>query len=298
MRPRCICLMLALLTLPLLASSAWAGSAAGVWDSAGRLFTLPNPPVRSPGSRSDTADVAIENTTAYPGTEGHLVGFLVKSPVQVTAFEFYITMSRPDLVNFSTVRIYTDSMDTCPGSEPPCWVYYVIRECLAEPGTLIEDWNTFLPWGEVGDTTQPDCTYLRVLAWDLLRPIPPQPEYATLFQFGLDVLCLPDSLSDRTVYFFVTGQISDADGYLVPFRAHYGELTVLQSVPGDASNDSLVDVEDVVFLLNYLYKNGPEPCVMEAADPNADCVVDLGDLVYLLNFLFKGGPSPEFGCAH
>jgi hypothetical protein len=109
---------------------------------------------------------------------------------------------------------------------------------------------------------------------------------------------VPDSLSDRTVYFFVTGEFSDDVGFMVPFRSYYGSLTVLPSVPGDAGSDSLVDVSDVIHLLNYLYKSGPDPCVMEAADPNADCVVDLGDVVYLLGSLFRGGPPPEPGCAH
>ncbi len=84
----------------------------------------------------------------------------------------------------------------------------------------------------------------------------------------------------------------------MPFRSQPGKADLLGSIPGNANADSLVDLGDVVFLLNYLYKNGPEPCTMESADPNADCVVDLGDAIYLINFLFRGGPSPQFGCAH
>ena len=109
---------------------------------------------------------------------------------------------------------------------------------------------------------------------------------------------MPDSSTDRNVTFNMTGHLSDPWGELVPFRAHPGQLTIWWSVPGDASNDSLVNGGDIVFLLNYLYRNGPEPCVMEAADPNADCQVNGTDVVYLLNFLYRGGLPPEPGCAH
>jgi hypothetical protein len=36
----------------------------------------------------------------------------------------------------------------------------------------------------------------------------------------------------------------------------------------------------------------------EAADANSDCLINLGDLVYLLNYLFKGSYGPLPGCAH
>lgn len=68
-------------------------------------------------------------------------------------------------------------------------------------------------------------------------------------------------------------------------------------VPGDASGDKLVDVGDVVYLLNYLFKGGFEPNPMVSGDVNGDCKVDVGDVVYLLNYLFKGGTLPQQGCA-
>ncbi len=63
---------------------------------------------------------------------------------------------------------------------------------------------------------------------------------------------------------------------------------------GDANSDGIIDLADVVFVLNYLYKNGLPPDLMEAADVTCDDLVDLGDAVYLLNYLFKNGPPP--GC--
>ncbi|MCK4225038.1 MAG: hypothetical protein KAX39_07640 [candidate division Zixibacteria bacterium] len=61
---------------------------------------------------------------------------------------------------------------------------------------------------------------------------------------------------------------------------------------GDANGDEVIDLGDVVYLINYLYKGGPAPDPLEMGDNNCDEVVDLGDLVYLINYLFKNGPLP------
>ncbi|HEX7401110.1 MAG TPA: dockerin type I repeat-containing protein [candidate division Zixibacteria bacterium] len=61
---------------------------------------------------------------------------------------------------------------------------------------------------------------------------------------------------------------------------------------GDANADAVIDVGDVVYLINYLFKSGPVPSPLEAGDVNCDGNVDVGDVVYLINYLFKGGPPP------
>jgi C1A family cysteine protease len=67
-------------------------------------------------------------------------------------------------------------------------------------------------------------------------------------------------------------------------------------VPGDVSGDKVVNVGDVVYLVNYLFKGGPAPNPMVSGDVNSDCKVDVGDVVYLVNYLFKGGALPQQGC--
>ena len=66
---------------------------------------------------------------------------------------------------------------------------------------------------------------------------------------------------------------------------------------GDVNNDGSIDVEDAVFILNYVLRGGPSPEPLASGDVNGDCQVDLGVVVYLLNYLFKGGSNPVLGCA-
>jgi len=61
---------------------------------------------------------------------------------------------------------------------------------------------------------------------------------------------------------------------------------------GDVNGDWNVDVGDVVYLINYLYKGGVSPEPVESGDATCEGFVDVGDVVYLINYLFKGGPPP------
>jgi len=63
-------------------------------------------------------------------------------------------------------------------------------------------------------------------------------------------------------------------------------------ITGDANTDSIIDIADVVYLLNYLFAHGPAPVPLEAGDATCDSVVDASDIVYLLNYLFAHGPAP------
>lgn len=56
--------------------------------------------------------------------------------------------------------------------------------------------------------------------------------------------------------------------------------------------DGVIDVGDVVYLINYLFKNGTAPFMLILGDVNRDSNVDVSDVVFLINYLFKNGPPP------
>jgi len=69
-------------------------------------------------------------------------------------------------------------------------------------------------------------------------------------------------------------------------------------IPGDANHDSLVNVGDAVFLINFIFRGGPSSACWASGDSNNDCSVNVGDAVYLINYIFRDGLSPQCGdCA-
>jgi hypothetical protein len=70
-------------------------------------------------------------------------------------------------------------------------------------------------------------------------------------------------------------------------------------IRGDANNDGVVNVADIVYLINYLFVHGPAPFFLATADVNNDGTfgeprVDIVDVVYLINYLFINGPPPVY----
>ncbi|MCJ7578775.1 MAG: dockerin type I repeat-containing protein, partial [candidate division Zixibacteria bacterium] len=61
---------------------------------------------------------------------------------------------------------------------------------------------------------------------------------------------------------------------------------------GDCNGNGEINIADVVWLINYLFINGPSPVPWQAGDVNADGKVDASDVVYLINYLFINGPPP------
>jgi hypothetical protein len=61
---------------------------------------------------------------------------------------------------------------------------------------------------------------------------------------------------------------------------------------GDANCDGSVNVGDVVYIINFVFKGGPAPIPFAAGGANGDPEVNIGDAVYLINHIFNNGPPP------
>jgi len=120
------------------------------------------------------------------------------------------------------------------------------------------------------------------------------------------------ALPDGLVLDTLTGHISGRplewgafsfDIYAKDRMSSYNEtrtftLTVTEGgyVSGDADHSSSVSILDVTYLINFLYKGGPEPTIPDAGDPDASCAMNILDVTYLINFMYKDGPIPQPGC--
>lgn len=72
-----------------------------------------------------------------------------------------------------------------------------------------------------------------------------------------------------------------------------------ESIPtqacGNVNGDDSVNIGDLVYLINYIFGEGPAPqCdpITSCADTNGDGKVNIGDPVYLINYIFTSGPAP------
>jgi hypothetical protein len=225
-------------------------------------------------SESDTTlEIAIAYTTAYPGSEAWIEIMMRNPQTRVSGFTLLV-----QITNSQAMRFCQDDTAGCLVDVDGCSAGILgtpISHC--SPG-----------WAEITIEGDPGVY------------IPPNPNWDCLFRICTKTCCIPDSTTDRSGVFLIfpnlTSFIYDENGQPVPFRYNQGELLVWWSVPGDASGDSLVTSADVVFLINYLFRNGVLPCVCEAADCNYDCLIGSGDILYLLQYLFRGGDPPLPGC--
>jgi len=61
---------------------------------------------------------------------------------------------------------------------------------------------------------------------------------------------------------------------------------------GDADSNGEVDIDDVAYLIAFIFGGGPAPDPLEAGDVDLSGEVDIDDVVYLIVYIFDGGPAP------
>ena len=67
---------------------------------------------------------------------------------------------------------------------------------------------------------------------------------------------------------------------------------IFSYTPGDVDFSSVVNVSDLTYFVNYLFKDGQVPCPAASGDCNGDHSTNIADLTYLVDYLFKDGPAP------
>ncbi len=101
-----------------------------------------------------------------------------------------------------------------------------------------------------------------------------------------------DSLQLGNVYYWKV-EAYDKFGGITPSDQVFTFSTL---VAGDVNIDGSVNIGDVVFLVNYIFKQGPAPDPLSLGDTNGDCAINIGDAVTLVNYIFREGPPPVVGC--
>jgi len=79
------------------------------------------------------------------------------------------------------------------------------------------------------------------------------------------------------------GEVTSYD-YEVEEGYHY--------INGDVNRDEVINLLDILYLIDYKFKHGPEPYPVYAADADCNLVINLLDILYLIDYKFKEGPEP------
>ena len=121
-----------------------------------------------------------------------------------------------------------------------------------------------------------DVPYGLTFNADTLGTVTGKPSYKATFYFT--IACFDSDSPQRTDTINVSLSVVD------PPEPNY--------VCGDADHSGGVNVSDVVYLVQYIFADGPAPNPTAAGDTDCGGSIDLADAVYLINHIFGGNPNP------
>ena len=113
-----------------------------------------------------------------------------------------------------------------------------------------------------------------------------------LFTDGLDSFGGRASSTNFSLRIGSGGQLAVGLSEDSTFYAWQGYVHTAAFVHGDANANGEITIADVVYLVNYCFKDGPDPIPLETGDANGDNEANISDAVYLVNYLFKDGDPP------
>jgi hypothetical protein len=108
---------------------------------------------------------------------------------------------------------------------------------------------------------------------------------------------------DGTASFVWSPQITELGSYDISFVCadRYGiadsvHLKIFVSACGDADGSGSVNLADIVFILAYIFQDGPAPNSPFLADADCNSRILVADVVYIVNYIYLDGPAPCAKC--
>lgn len=304
----------------------WAGSALSL-SLIGLLALVSLSSLRSPimaAGMTPAADVG-RVTVEFPDTTISPFDSQLAMPIYIThevldlaGVDIWIYLSRPDLIRVLDTMWVRQHIN-CPDTTCDTTYDTTVVTQLDMEGGILSDWY--------------DPAYARVFSPTSIRyvsiynptaghePVPPADTARLLCRIPWEPLVPPevlDTLQDRSVtWLFGICNYADPNGVTIGRRdsvfcvnppdcdtldtvwvddnhTFEGTMTIGPScTPGDANRDLVVTASDVIHLVNYTFKGGPEPsCGGLSGDTNCSGEINSADVIYLVNYVFKSGLEP------
>jgi hypothetical protein len=116
------------------------------------------------------------------------------------------------------------------------------------------------------------------------------------FPFGMTFNGTTGELSGTPSWvadYFFRLQCTDSDDPPTTDERSFTLSVVEPSAPrGDCDGSGEIDIDDVVYLIAYIFASGPPPDPLTAGDVDCSGEIDIDDVVYLIAYIFTGGPAP------
>ncbi|MCK4573148.1 MAG: hypothetical protein KAU36_02200, partial [candidate division Zixibacteria bacterium] len=69
-------------------------------------------------------------------------------------------------------------------------------------------------------------------------------------------------------------------------------LHVRSMLRGDADADEVYTMNDIVYIIGFLFREGEEPSPPDAGDVDRSGTINVADVAYLINYMYRSGPRP------
>lgn len=215
--------------------------------------------------------------TSYDGNAVQTVAIKISQPV----LGMTIPVKFPSCVKSCSVSTdgYIDSLwqlevvcDSTFCGEEFCDTVFTVINLFDLSGDRIEPADTPIPIADIHFMGYRECTESRYVKWDTC--LSSHPNWSLLFV-------------DTTHSTFVA-----------EFDYYRDSTEILDYLEGDCNNDGDTTINDLIFLIDRLYRGGPDACVKNTMDVNGDCNLDISDITFYVAFLYGGGNKPRCGCIY
>ncbi len=105
------------------------------------------------------------------------------------------------------------------------------------------------------------------------------------------------SIADNQSTVYLAWIMGPTDGGLVYCGWNIDDVRVVSKecigwLCGDVDNSEDINVADLVFLVDFIFKGGPAPSIYESGNVDGIGEINVADLTYFVDYIFKGGAEP------